>query len=200
VLPLGMWSECFAHTRGGAGAVLGGRRAAGRRGPALLVPAPPRPAGRRCQPPAASVGGRRGGGGRRDARRTPRPARPGAPGDGLRRGTPAPPLPAGRGGAPLPKGPQQPFTAAGGQGREGGGRTAGAGAGGMRYCWLAARPGIRPAAGRGPSLACSLSIAIESVQPGFRSDSLHNMQDMLRICRIYNEKCGICNKICTIIR
>ncbi len=31
VLSLGMWSECFAHTRGVAGAVLGGLRAAGRR-------------------------------------------------------------------------------------------------------------------------------------------------------------------------
>ena len=165
------------------GGPAGGRRASG---PALRVPAPPRPAGRRCRPPAASVGGRQGlvgGRGRRDARRTPRPARPGAPpartgapGDGRRRGTPAPPIPAGRGGAPLPRGQQQPFAAAGGQGQEGGGDRGGGG-GGMRYGWPAARPGIRPAAGRVPGIACSFSIAIESVQPGFRSDSLHNMQN-----------------------
>jgi hypothetical protein len=116
-----MWPECFAHTRGGAVAVLGGRRAASRR-----CASPPRsPAGRRCRPPAASVGGRRGleaGSARRaarpppPARPRPPPARPGAPGDGRRRGTPAQPLPAGRRGAPLPKGPRQPFAAAGGQG------------------------------------------------------------------------------------
>jgi hypothetical protein len=50
VLPLGMWPDCFAHTRSGAGAVLGGRGAAGRRAGAARprpAPAPPRPAGRR---------------------------------------------------------------------------------------------------------------------------------------------------------
>ncbi len=130
MLPLGMWSECFAHTRGGAGAVLGGRRAVGRRaGAARPRPAPPRG---QALPATRCLGGRAtgvGGGGRREARRAPRPARPGAPGDGLRRGTPAPPLPAGRGCAPLPKGPQQPFAAAGGQGRGVGVGTAGAEAG-----------------------------------------------------------------------
>jgi hypothetical protein len=56
VLPLGMWPECLAHTRGCAGAVLGGQGAAGRR----CASPPRRPAGRRCRPPAASVGRRRG--------------------------------------------------------------------------------------------------------------------------------------------
>ena len=83
-------------------------------------------------------------------------------------------------------------------GRGGGDRGGGGGGGGMRYGWPAARPGIRPAAGLGPGLACSLSIAIESVQPCSRSDSLHNMQNMHTICRIYHEICGICNKICTV--
>ena len=40
---------------------------------------------------------------------------------------------------------------------------------------MAARPGIRPTAGRGPGL--TLSSANESVQPGFRSDSLMNRQE-----------------------
>ena len=179
VLPLGMWSECFAHTRGGAGAVLGGRRAAGRR-----CASPPRPAplaGSASHPlPQWAVVATRGAPPARPgpARPPPGPARLG---DGPRRGTPTPPIPAGRGGAPLPKGPPQPFAAAGGQGREGGGDRGGGG-GGMRYGWPAARPGIRPAAGRGPGLACWLSIAIESVQPGFRSDSLHNMQNMQVTC------------------
>ena len=106
---------------------VGGRRAGG---PALRVPAPPRPAGRRCRPPTASVGGRlvweagvgatRGAPPARPSPARPRPARP---------GTPAPPLPAGRGGAPLPKGPPHPFAAAGGQGREGGGGPRGRGQG-----------------------------------------------------------------------
>jgi hypothetical protein len=176
VLPLGMWPECFAHTRGGAGAVLGGRRAAGRRaGAARPRPAPPRPAGRRCRPPTASVGGRRVWEAGVGATRGAPPARPGpARPRPARPGTPAPPLPAGRGGAPLPKGPPHPFAAAGGQGREGGGGPRGRGQGeALRLAGCA--PGIRPAAGSGPGLTCSLSSAIESVQPGFRSDSLQNM-------------------------
>jgi hypothetical protein len=180
VLPLGMWPECFAHTRGCAGAVLGGRRAAGRRAGA----ARPRPALPRWQALLAThcLGGRAtglGGGGRRDARRASRPARPGPPPPGpARHARPAPPLPAGRGGAPLPKGPPQPFAAAGGQGREGGGGPRGRGQGeALRLAGCA--PGIRPAAGSGPGLTCSLSSAIESVQPGFRSDSLQNMHNML---------------------
>ncbi len=134
MLPLGMWpdSECFEHTRGGAGAVLSGLRAAASR---RCASPPRRPAGRRCRPPAASVGGRRGLEAGVGATRCappparPAPARPGVQGDGRRRGTPAQPVPAGRRGAPLPKGPPQPFAAACGQGAGGGGRTAGAGAG-----------------------------------------------------------------------
>ncbi len=103
------------------------------------------------------------GGGRRGARRAPRPARPGPPpawpgatGDGLRSGTPA--LPAGRRYDPLPKGQPQPFAAAGGQG----GEVSGGGGGGRRCGWLAARPGIRIAAGSGLGLTSTLSSAIDS--------------------------------------
>jgi hypothetical protein len=109
----------------------GGGRGAG--GPALRVPAPPRPAqGPLAGVPATRCLGRRatglGGGGRRDARRAPRSARPGPPPPGPARrgmadGAARPPRPsAGRGGtAPLLKGPQR---RAGGRGR-----TAGAGGG-----------------------------------------------------------------------
>jgi hypothetical protein len=176
-----MWPECFTHTRGGAGAVIGGRRAASRR----CASPPSSPAGRRCWPPAALVGGRRGlgagVGATRGAPPAPRQARP-APRPARRAGG-WPPLPAGRHGAPLPKGPPQPFAEAGGQGAGGGWRTAGAGAG--RCCWPAARPCIRPAAGCGQGL--TLSSAIESVQPGFQSDSWLNMQNRQEYAKQYAE-------------
>jgi hypothetical protein len=102
VLPLGMCPECFAHTRGGAGAVLGGRRAASRR----CASPTRRPAGRRCRPPAASVGGRReleaGVGATRGAPPAPRPARPPPPGParrGMAGGAARPPLPSPLAGA-----------------------------------------------------------------------------------------------------
>ncbi len=174
VLNLGMWPKCFAHTRGCAGAVLRGLRAAGWGCESPLRPAP------LAGVPAARCLGRRATG---CAARPllgpalPAPARPGAPGDGRRHGTPAPRLPAGRGGAPLPKGPPR---RAGRGGREGGDH----GCRGRRCAWPAARPSISPAAGRGTGLTCSLSSAIESVHPGFLSDSLHNMQNMQQTCRI----------------
>jgi hypothetical protein len=89
----------------------------------------------------------------RPARHAPRPAQRagGWPALARQRGTPAPPLPAGRRGAPLPKGPPQPFAAEGWQGAGGGGRTAGAGAG----------AGGGAAAGRlrGPASAPRLAVA-----------------------------------------
>ncbi len=155
MLPLGMWPECFEHTRGGAGAVLGGRRAAGRRGGA----ARPRPAGpappswQACQPvlqpPAASVGGRRGWEAGVGATSGAPPARPGparprpsrCAGGWLsmrhaRPAGPAPPRWPGR--CPSAQGP----AAAGGQGREGGGGPRGQG-GALRLAGCAARHPLR---------------------------------------------------------
>jgi hypothetical protein len=138
VLPLVMWSECFAHARGGAGwsSVGGGRRAG-----AARLRAPPRPAGRRrqallatlcrrCPWPrwAGNAGGRRGVGATHG---TPT-ARPGAPGwPAARRARPGQPRPAGRRGAPLPRGPPPPVAGAGGPGREGDGERR------DRCCWPA---------------------------------------------------------------
>jgi hypothetical protein len=151
VLPLGMWPECFAHTRGGAGAVLGGRRAASGE-PALRVPAPPP----RWQalPATRCLGGQAtgvGGGGRRDARRAPRPppglARP-PPGParrGMAGGAARPPLPSPLAGAvPLcPRARRSPLP------RRAGGQGAGAGAGG----------GAAAERLRGPASAPRLAVA-----------------------------------------
>ncbi len=131
----------------------------------------------------------------RPARPGPAPARPGAPGDGRR-----PPRPSKLAGAvPLcPQARSSPLPRRAGRGVRGG-EDRGGGGGGRSCGWPAARPGIRPAAGRGLGLTCSLSSAIGSVpvQPGFRSDLLQNMQNMRPICSIYIEICRICNKICT---
>jgi hypothetical protein len=175
--------RCRRRPRGSAGG-----------GPALRVPAPPRPAGRRCQPPAASVGGRRGweaGSARRAARPPPGPARraprPARRARGMARGAARPPRPSPLAVA-VPLCPSPLRRRASRAGRGGGDR--GGGGGGMRYGWPAARHGIRPAAGRGPGLACWLSIAIDSVvlnlcNPAF--DQIHCV--ICRICRIYKEIC-----------
>ena len=132
VLPLGMWSECFAHTRGGAGAVLRGRRAVGRRaGAARPRPAPPR---WQALPATHCLGGRAPGlrgGGRRDARRASRPrtARPCPPPPGpAQHARPAPSRWQGR--RPSAQGPAASLCRGGRAGAGGRGRTAGAGAGG----------------------------------------------------------------------
>ena len=110
-----------------------------------------------------------GGGGRRDALRAPagparpRPARRAGGWPAARHARPARPRWPAR--CPSAQGP----AAAGG--RAGGG----GGGGGRRCCWPAARPGICPTAGSGPGL--TLSSANESMQPGFRSDSLLNRQE-----------------------
>ena len=129
MLPLGMWPECFAHTRGCAGAFLGGRRAAGRgAGAARPRPAPPR---WQALPATHCLGGRATGlgrGGRRDARRASRPARPGPPPPGpARHARPAPPRWQGR--CPSAQGPAAALCRGGRAGAGGRGRTAGAGAG-----------------------------------------------------------------------
>jgi hypothetical protein len=133
VLPLGMWRECFAHTRGGAGTVLGGRGAAGRRS----ASPPRRPAGRRCRA-IRCLGGRAtgvGGGGWRDARRAPHPARPGSarPPPALARrgmagGAARPPCPSPLAGA-VPLCPRARSSPVPQQGREGGEDRGGGGEG-----------------------------------------------------------------------
>jgi hypothetical protein len=164
----------------------GGRRAgAARPGPAGAA-APLAGAADHPLPRWAGDGGWRRGSARRAARPPspaqpgPPPARPGAPGDGRRRGTPAPPLPSAQG----PAAALCRCWRAGG-GRGGGDRGGGGGGGGRRCCWPAARPGIHPTAGRGPGL--TLSSANESVQPGFRSDSLLNMKNRQEYAKQYAE-------------
>ncbi len=137
MLPLGMWPECFAHTRGGAGAVLGGRRAASRR----CASPPRRPAGRRCRPPAASVGGRRGleegvGATRgappapRPARPAPRPARPAGGWQAARYARPSPPRwPARCPSAQASRASHSPLPRRAGRGRKGEGGPLGRGRG-----------------------------------------------------------------------
>ncbi len=171
----------------------GGRRAGGPAG--LRCASPPRPAplagaAGHPLPRWAGDGVARRGSARRAARPPPGPARPRP----ARPGPPGQPLPAVLGGAPLPKGPPRRAGRGGREGEDRGGEGRG-----RRCGWLAVRPGIRPAAGSGPGLTCSLSSAIESVHPGFRSVSLQNMQNMRQICSICIEICRICNKICTII-
>jgi hypothetical protein len=136
VLPLGMWPDYFAHARGGAGAVLGGRRAAGRRAGAAwprLAPAPPRQlAGADGhplhwqEPPLASVVGHWG----RAATPGAPPALPCAPGDGLRPARPSQP----RWPARCPSA-KEPTAACGRSGQ------AGAGGGGLGSLWLAGAGG-----------------------------------------------------------
>ncbi len=188
--------RCRSRPRGSAGGGPAGRRCASPPRPAPLAGAASHPL-----PRWAGDGGGRRGSARRAARPPPGPARRAGGCPAARHARPAPPRWPGRCPSAQLEGPAAALCRSGRAGAGGGGedRWGGSGGGGMRYGWPAARPGIRPAAGRGPGLACSLSIAIESVQPGFRSDSLNNMQNMLRICRMYNEICGICNKICTII-
>ncbi len=154
--PLCYLSGCGLNVSRTLGAVqapssgVGGRRAGG---PALRIPAPPRPAGRRCQPPAASVGGRRGWEAGVGATRGSPPARPGPARRGMAGGAARPPRTSPLAGAvPLcPRARRSPLPRRAGRGGRGWGGTAGAGAG-AGACASAGRL-------RGPASAPRLALA-----------------------------------------
>ncbi len=151
MLPLGMWSECFAHTRGGAGAVLGRRPAvgpAGRRCASPPRPAPLAGAASHQLPRWAGDGGGRRGSARRAARPPPSSARRAGGWPAARHDRPAPPRWQGR--CPSAQGPAAALCCGGRAGAGGGGGTTGAGAG---ACATVGRL-------RGPASAPRLAVAL----------------------------------------